>query len=176
MAVEHVLLGASETCVLRLNIGPSPREIRLPADYRLERGRGVVVAGGGRASLKIIAYGPVMLHEALVARELLVARGQDTDVVNLPWLNSVDEDWLKNLVARSPEIVVVEDHAPIGGLGDFLLRRLNHLGLLAGCRLRVFGVEGLCACGTPDQALRHHALDGASLAQRAASGVFEAAR
>ncbi len=33
----------------------------------------------------------------------------------------------------------------------------------------VFGVEGWPACGTPHEALRHHGLDGASLADRIAA-------
>jgi transketolase len=35
----------------------------------------------------------------------------------------------------------------------------------------VFGVEGWPACGTPAEALRFHALDGASLAERMAAHV-----
>jgi hypothetical protein len=40
----------------------------------------------------------------------------------------------------------------------------------------VFGVEGWPACGTPDEALRFHALDGASLAARIAAHVGVPAR
>ena len=36
-------------------------------------------------------------------------------------------------------------------------------------RSTVFGVEGWPACGTPTEALRHHGLDGASLAERIAA-------
>ena len=38
--------------------------------------------------------------------------------------------------------------------------------MLDGRSLTVFGVEGWPACGTPPEALRHHRLDGASLAER----------
>ncbi len=55
---------------------------------------------------------------------------------------------------------VVEDHAPIGGLGDALRRALD------GRTVTVFGVEGWPACGTPLEALRFHGLDGSSLADR----------
>jgi len=57
---------------------------------------------------------------------------------------------------------VLDDHAPVGGLGDSLRRA-------SGSRpLNVFGVEGWPACGTPTEALRYHGLDGASLADRIA--------
>jgi transketolase len=105
----------------------------------------------------LFAYGPVMLHEALTAAEALDSSIQ---VVNMPWLNHVDSSWLAELVEPFEEIFVVEDHAPVGALGDSLRRSLG------GRSLRVFGVEGWPACGTPAEALRFHGLDGSSLADR----------
>jgi transketolase len=48
----------------------------------------------------------------------------------------------------------------VGALGDALRRALG------GREITVFAVEGWPACGTPQEALRHHGLDGASLADR----------
>ena len=76
----------------------------------------------------------------------------------MPWLNRFDEEWLSEL-ASVEHVFVVEDHAPVGGLGDALRREL-------GREVTVFGVEGWPACGTPAEALRAHGLDGASLAAR----------
>jgi transketolase len=120
-------------------------------------GRGTVLREGSDALL--FAYGPVLLHEALNAAEALGTRVQ---VVNMPWLNRVDSDWLAELVEPFGEIFVVEDHAPVGALGDSLRRHLD------GRPVTVFGVEGWPACGTPIEALRFHGLDGASLADRIA--------
>ena len=61
---------------------------------------------------------------------------------------------------------MLEDHAPVGGLGDALLRELSQSGLLDDRAVTVFGVEGWPACGTPPEVLRFHRLDGASLAGR----------
>jgi transketolase len=80
----------------------------------------------------------------------------------MPWLNRVDGDWLAELVEPFEEIFVVEDHAPVGALGDSLRRTLDGRGLT------VFAVEGWPACGTPAEALRFHGLDGSSLADRIA--------
>ena len=44
--------------------------------------------------------------------------------------------------------------------GDAIRRTLD------GQQVTVFGVEGWPACGTPPEALHHHRLDGASLADR----------
>jgi transketolase len=143
---------ADENVAIRLAIGPSPRrlDLVLPAP-----GRGSVLRDGTDAVL--FAYGPVMLHEALTAGELL---GDRLQVVNLPWLNRFDVDWLADVVDPFDDVFVLEDHAPLGGLGDALRRELP------GRSLTVFGVEGWPACGTPKEALRFHGLDAATLAER----------
>jgi transketolase len=148
---------AEDNVAIRLAIGPSPRKIDFDGAGEASPGRGTVLREGSDALL--FAYGPVMLHEALSAAELLEGRVQ---VVNMPWLNRVDSDWLAGLAGAFDEIFVLEDHAPVGALGDALRRALP------GRSLAVFGVEGWPACGTPLEALRFHGLDASSLADRIA--------
>jgi len=164
MALRYCVNETENSTVLRLVIGPSPRRIELPEDYRLTWGRGVILAEGSDALL--FSYGPVMLHEALRASETLAERGFGLQVVNMPWLNRVDIQWLEQTVAPFRAIYVLEDHSPVGGLGDCLLNALVDAGLVEGRRWKKFGVEGFPAWGTPPQALRHHGLDGLSLAER----------
>jgi transketolase len=159
---------AEESVAMRLAIGPSPRKIALPDGYRLAPGRGALLTTGGDALL--FAYGPVLLHEALLASEALRARGIRLGVCALPWLTRVDEIWLAETVAGLSDLFVVEDHAPVGALGDTLRRTLAAAGLRDHA-ITVFGVEGWPVCGTPPEALRAHGLDGASLAQRIAAAL-----
>jgi transketolase len=154
--VRWAVEDAAENVAVRLAIGPSPRRIDLP-DAEVLPGRGTTLREGTDALL--LAYGPVMLHEALTAAELLHRRVQ---VVNMPWLNRLDAHWLSELVEPFGELFVVEDHSPVGALGDTLRRALD------GRAMTVFGVEGWPACGTPLEALRYHGLDGSSLADRIA--------
>ena len=154
---------ADENVAIRLAIGPSPRKLEFTEGWRLEVGRGTVLQEGGDALL--FAYGPVMLHEALIAADTLRARGTRLQVVDLPWLNRIDADWLAETAAPFANVLVVEDHAPVGALGDAIRR------ILDGAHVSVFGVEGWPACGTPPEALRHHGLDGASLADRIAESL-----
>jgi transketolase len=147
---------ADGNVAIRLAIGPSPRRIELPR-AEASPGRGAVLHEGTDGLL--FAYGPVMLHEALTAAEALDGR---LKVVNMPWLNRVDAQWLSELVEPYGELFVVEDHAPVGALGDTLRRELEARSVT------VFGVEGWPACGTPVEALRFHGLDGAALADRIA--------
>jgi transketolase len=147
---------ADESVAIRLAIGPSPRRIFL--DGELELGRGRLLREGADAVL--VAYGPVLLNEALTASELLAESGLGVAVVSLPWLNRVDPDWAGDVLGRRDRVIVLEDHSPVGGLGDALRRELPGIGLT------VLGVEGWPACGTPPEALAFHGLDGASLAER----------
>jgi transketolase len=164
MMVDYAVDEATDNVALRLAIGPCPRTIALPASYRLVPGRGVPLSTGHHAAL--FAYGPVMLHEALSAAELLAERGVGVRVINMPWLNRLDRDWFAQSIAEIPAIFVLDDHAPVGGLGDFLLNALVELERPLHKSFRKFAVEGEPACGTPVEALRHHQLDGASLARR----------
>jgi transketolase len=160
--VEWAVVEAADNVAIRLAIGPSPRRIELPGEYRVAVGRGTVLVSGTDAV--VLAYGPVMLHETLAAAEALRARGVRLGVVAMPWLNRFDAAWLDEAVSSFAHVFVVEDHAPVGALGDALRRELQR-------PVRVFGVEGWPACGTPVEALRFHGLDGASLADRIAASL-----
>jgi transketolase len=149
---------AAESVAIRLAIGRSPRRIEL-SEGQTAPGCGAVLHEGRDALL--FAYGPVMLHEALTAAESL---GDRLQVVNMPWLNRIDAQWLAELAEPFGEVFVVEDHSPVGGLGDAIRRVLDR-------PLTVFGVDGWPACGTPPEALRYHGLDGSSLAGRIAAGL-----
>ena len=169
MIVDYCLNSASESCVIRLVIGPSPRTIALPESYALREGRGAVLREGRDAV--VFAYGPVMLHEVLRAAELLEERGLLLRVVNMPWLNRVDRGWLGEVVNGCRSMFVVEDHSPTGGLGDFILSAMVADGLLGNRRFENYGVCGYPACGTPSEALGFHRLDGPSLADRILAAV-----
>ncbi len=152
---------AEGNVALRLAIGPSPRHIELPAGYELTIGRGSRLQEGEDAVL--LAYGPVLLHEALLASERLAEQGIRLAVVNMPWLNHADPDWLTAEIAPYEHILVLDDHSPVGGLGDTVRRALDDRSVT------VYGVEGWPACGTPEEALGFHELDGAALARRIAA-------
>lgn len=164
LALEWCVNEAKDNCMLRLVISPSPRQITLPEDYKLSIGKGAVIKEGNDAV--IFGYGPVLLHEALTAAELLETQNFSLKVINMPWLNRVDQDWYEKIVGRCKKIFVLDNHSPYGGLGDSLL---NIIVLSKRLRLKPFfklAIEGFPACGTPQEVLRYHNLDGKSLAKR----------
>ena len=164
MALRYCVEEEKGNSVLRLIIGPSPRSISLPPGYTFTPGKGAALTEGTDAVL--FAYGPVMLHEALLAAEKLRETDFKLRVVHMPWLNRVEPKWCGNILGPCRLVCVLEDHSPVGGLGDTLLNALAGSGLLEGRRFKKFAVEGYPACGTPQEVLRYHGLDGASLAGR----------
>ena len=167
-ATEYCVNESNENCVLRLVIGPSPEKIELPKNYKFKVGIGAELTDGNDALL--FSYGPVMLHEALVAADYLNKIGFRLKVVNMPWLNKIDKEWLKKVVSDQKKIYVLEDHSAVGGLGDRLLNALTEIGEIAGKEFTNFGLKEYPECGTPLEVLEFHKLDGKSLAQRI-SGV-----
>jgi transketolase len=155
--------------MLRLIISPSPRAIALPENYQFNPGQGTVLQNGSDAIL--FAYGPVMLNEALIAAEILEDKGLTLKVVNLPWLNTVDHDWLQETIGDCKNLYSLDNHSTYGGVGDNVLNAMMASGALAGRRLEKFGIDVIPACGTPPEALRHHRLDGESLAERIFAGT-----
>jgi transketolase len=167
-AVDYCLERSETSCYLRLVSVPWRVPFALPADYRLERGRGVRVTEGDDAIL--FAYGPVMLSQAFGAAELLRERqGFGLRVINLPWLNLVDTVWLADELAGIRAIFTLDDHYVTGGQGEMLAARLAQLGLGAGMRIRNLGVLDIPACGQNDEVLRAHRLDAESLAEAVAA-------
>lgn len=163
-ATEYCVNNSEENCMLRLVIGPSPEKIELPKDYKFKIGVGAELTEGNDAIL--FSYGPVMLHEALVASEYLKKIGFSLKVVNMPWLNKIDKEWLKKVVKDQKKIFVLEDHSAIGGLGDRLLNTLVEINEIAGKEFANFGLKEYPECGTPLEVLEFHHLDGKSLAHR----------
>ena len=162
--LDYCVNTTSSCSSIRLAIGPSPRRIELPAGYAVTEGKGCVLHEGDDAVL--FAYGPVMLHEALSAAEQLASGGFGLRVVNTPFLNRFDAAWLSQVVGDTRRLFALDDHSPIGGMGDHLLNALWSGRLLEGRTFEKLGVEGVPACGTPSQALGAHGLDAASLATR----------
>jgi len=163
-ALEWCVCEATENCMIRLAISPSPRTIQFPENYRFTFGRGNVLKGGEDAV--IFGYGPVMLNEALIAAKLLEKENFSLKVVNMQWLNRVDQRWFEETLGKCDSVLVLDNHSPYGGLGDNLLRALISSEVLKNIKFKIFGVEGYPACGTPKEVLNYHMLDGVCLAKR----------
>jgi transketolase len=163
MAVDFCINGTAESCYVRLTSIPCVVQYKLPVGYRLQPGRGVPLTRPGEAI--IFGYGPVLLSQAYEASRVLSNRGIRLCVVNMPWLNRVDAEWLRDLVAGYQWVFTLDNHYLSGGLGDLILSQLALLGLEHPPLAKKLGVSTIPACGLNDEVLKAHRLDADSLCE-----------
>lgn len=162
MVVDYSVNESTSSVYIRLVSIPVDIPFQLPADYQLEHGKGVTLTEGDDAVL--FSYGPVMLSEAVKAAELLKQEyGLGLRVINLPWLNHVDADWLRSNIKNFKYIFTLDDHFVKGGQGEMLGCALAELDAVSDYHLHRFGVSEIPACGLNDEVLQAHGLSGTEL-------------
>jgi transketolase len=149
-------------CYLRINslawvVSYQHREMNMPV-----LGRGQVLKPG--RGVAVITHGPAMLTSAFSAAEGVEReKGATVRIINLPWLNRIDDEWLKSALADCVHAVCLEDHYEVGGQADFIERALNLSGL--NIQLTRIGLKGIPAGGTNVEVLANEGLDGPGVAR-----------
>jgi transketolase len=156
-ALQFAIEESRESVMLRISGGTVQPSFSLPDGYYFRMGRGAIVREGRDALL--FAYGPVMVQRGLQVAEMLERHDFHLTVVNMPWLNRVDLRWLRPLLSPYDQVFVLEDHASVGGLGDFLMRECAQSHFLPRRQFRIFGADGACTKLTGPELFRHHELD-----------------
>lgn len=159
-----------ESSYIRLTSIPVETNFTLPDDYTVVKGQGVTLQTGKDAIL--FAYGPVLLTHALRAAQHLQADNIQLTVVNLPWLNTVDAQWLANQVAPFEHVFTLDNHYTNLGQGSMLTGEISALSNPK--RVHRLGVESIPACGQNDEVLAHHGLDEVALFTRIKAALHEA--
>ena len=162
MAFDYSVNVSLDSVYLRLVSIPCDISFQLPVDYKLEYGRGVALTEGDDAV--IFSYGPIMLTEAVKAAvKLKKEHGLEIRVINLPWLNYVDTDWLSNSLEGIKHIFTLDDHFIKGGQGEMLGCVLAEMSDVEKYNFHRFGLKEIPACGLNHEVLQKHKLDAVSL-------------
>lgn len=158
-----------QSCYIRLVSNPCRVPYKLPYGYSPNKGQGVSLIDGNDAV--IIAYGPIMLTSAVEAASILKEeKNISVKVVNLPWLNCVDADWLAKEVGDTEIICSIDNHYRIGGQGD-RLAELFGTSLFFGKILHRIALEEIPSCGANVEVMEHHHFDARSIANRLAGTI-----
>ncbi|MBF0239116.1 MAG: transketolase [SAR324 cluster bacterium] len=147
---------------LRLVSIPCEVPYTLPKDYLLEKGKGHILTEGHDAIL--LTYGPVLLSEAVKASVILKERDSfGLKVVNFPWLNAVDVEWMTQLISSFQHLFVMDNHYIVGGFGSFLASALSDIPDLP--RMHLMGVKSIPCCGQNAEVLVAHELDASNIVE-----------
>jgi len=131
----------------------------LPASYTMQVGRGVTLREGHDVAL--VGYGPLLLSNAWRAADALAVQGISAAVIDLPWLNRLDDRWVADTFARFSAIVTLDNHYVTLGQGVMVAAALARTGV--GRDVRSIGLTEVPACGSNAEVLAHHGLDAAGI-------------
>ena len=110
-----------------------------------------------------MGYGPLLMSQAWRAADLLASEGVSAAVIDLPWLNRIDDTWVTDALARFPAIVTLDNHYLSLGQGVMVAAALARAGVRA--EVRSIGLTDVPACGNNAEVLAHHGLDADSIAR-----------
>ncbi len=114
-----------------------------------------VVKSSDKDSAVIIAAG-ITLHEGLKAYEELHAQGIEVAVIDAYSVKPLDEETIRSYAQKTKHVIVVEDHYPIGGLGDAVMTSLKGL---EGIKFDHLAVSKIPRSGEPQELLHYEEID-----------------
>ncbi len=83
--------------------------------YKFEIGKGVEIKAG--TDVTIIGTG-LLVHEAIIAFDMLAEKGISARIINMPTIKPIDEDIIVKAARETGAIVTAEEHNIYGGLGS----------------------------------------------------------
>ncbi len=154
---------APGSCYIRLVSLPWEIPYQLPEDYRPKYGQGVTLVEG--TDVAIIAYGPVLLSAAVQAAGILAKeKNLGVKVINLPWLNIVDSNWLKTTIGSCRHVLCLDNHYVSGGQVEVLSRTMVQWGSQH-ARVHHLGLKEVPPSGTNPEVLSRIRLDAGAIVE-----------
>jgi transketolase len=161
LAIRWAVEQNPESTYLRFVNVPLDLPYVMPADYTLQVGRGVTLRAG--TDVALVGYGTMLLTNAWRAADELAAQGISAAVIDLPWLNRIDDRWVAETLGRFKHVVTLDNHYLEFGQGVMVAAALARTGVHA--TVTPIGLTEIPACGTNAEVLAYHGLDGASIAR-----------
>ena len=129
-------------------------------DYPFEIGKANVMREGTDAA--IFATG-IMVNEVLEAAKLLEAEGKSVAVINVHTIKPIDAECVTKYAEKCGNVITVEEHSVIGGLGDAVADVL--MGKVS-CKFKKIGVQDCFGqSGKAKDVLREYGLTADQIAQ-----------
>ena len=133
--VTREMLRRKGTCYLRLGRGNEPMvhsepltEWAFPKALVIREGTDIALMSAGG-----------ILTQTVAAHDLLREKGISARVISFPCLKPVDEDMIRQVIARYPDVITVEEHTVLGGFGGAVCEVAAGEG--APCRIHRMGLQ-----------------------------------
>jgi len=157
--MKFMIEKTDKSCYMRLEHAAPRINVEFKKDYKLEFGKGVTIADGKDAA--IITYGPLMLAESMFAYEELKRNGISAKIINLPWINNINNEWLLKEVEGIPHIFCVENHSSIGGQSE----EIRKIAQNKEHYIHTIGIEGFGQSGDDINILDYYSLNYKSISE-----------
>lgn len=153
-----------ESSYIRLESIPVALDFEYVPNTVMKLGYGTPITE--KATIKVITYGPTMLAVALdAAKQVQGQVGEKVEVINFPWANFVDPEWLGHISGSAEFLLCLENHLAKGGLGDRIAACIAALSQ-SKPQLLTMGLERVPVGGRNDEVLQYHGLDAAAVSNR----------
>jgi transketolase len=158
---QAVKAAAAHPGPVYIRVGRDPSPVLFDDGYKFHIGRPVLHREGRDVTL--VGTG-LVLAEALDAAELLAARGISAEVIEVHTLKPVLEpEVVLDSAAKTGNVVTVEDHNVVGGLGTVVAEILVGRGIF---NLKKLGLQDQFAeSGTPEELLVKYRLKAPCIAE-----------
>ncbi len=167
LAIRWAVEQNPESTYLRFCNVPLDLPYTMPADYALHVGRGVTLRQG--TDVAIIGYGTILLTNAWKAADELARQGISAAVIDMPWLNRVDDTWVKSLGAYK-QILTLDNHFVEYSQGVMIAAALARNGVRSD--VSAIGLTEIPACGSNVDVLAYHGLDAAGIIRKVQSAEW----
>ena len=150
MMMEH-LVQDDEAAYVRVSRNAT-QDVYTP-ETKFEFGKSVLVKDGTDAT--IIAVGE-FVSRAKKAAEILAEKGISARVIDMYCIKPIDEEAIIKAAKETKNIVTVEEHSIIGGLGSMVSAVTAQN---APCKVRILGLpDAELICGTQEEIFDHEGL------------------
>ncbi len=135
---------------------------KTPVLYQLEEEfpiGGSKVLFEGKADHAVVVGAGITVHEAVKAYNALKAKNKNIAVVDAYSIKPLDSKTIARLAKKTGHVIVVEDHYPMGGLGDAVLAAIQGLDV----KFTHLAVSKNPRSGTPAELLAYEEIDAAAI-------------
>ena len=151
-----MLARTKDPTYLRLARNDTPIITTNETPFEIGKAQIIYMPENGLAQIGIITTGPI-LYNALIATKELEKEGIKIKVMNLSTIKPLDKEAIISLAKETKNIITVEDHQIIGGIGSAVAECLSES---YPTKITFIGIKDeFGQTGNPEELAKHYKID-----------------